>query len=172
MNRKVLLIGAVIAAAVIALLFFALGKDPQHIESPLIGHPAPAFALKEAGTGRTVDLTQYRGKPIVLNFWATWCMPCFQEHPVLNQAAQIYGNDVQFLGVVFDDTEPKILNFMRQNGSTYPTLMDQGGKTSIGYGVGGVPETFFIDRTGVVVAKFEGPLSPEMLQSYVARITK
>ena len=72
MNRTVLLIGMVIAAAVVAILFLGLGKDPQHIDSPLVGRPAPGFALKAVGSSDTIDLSRYRGTPVVLNFWATW----------------------------------------------------------------------------------------------------
>jgi cytochrome c biogenesis protein CcmG/thiol:disulfide interchange protein DsbE len=172
MNRTVVIVGLVIFAALVGVLFFALGKDPQAIDSPLVGKPAPPFALKQAGSGATLDLAQFRGKPVVINFWATWCVPCYQEHPVLTQAAQIYGGQVQFIGVVFDDAEGKILDFLRQNGGAYPTLMDQGGKTSIAYGVGGVPETFFLDRNGTIVAKYTGPLTPELMQEYVAQASR
>ncbi|HEY3053938.1 MAG TPA: redoxin family protein, partial [Thermoanaerobaculia bacterium] len=83
MNRTVLFIGLFIAAAIIGVLFVGLGKDPQHIDSPLVGRPAPPFALREVGTGNTVDLAQLRGRPVILNFWATWCGPCYEEHPTL-----------------------------------------------------------------------------------------
>jgi cytochrome c biogenesis protein CcmG/thiol:disulfide interchange protein DsbE len=79
---------------------------------------------------------------------------------------------VQFLGVVFDDTEEKITSFLRESGEAYPTLVDDKGKTAIAYGVGGVPETFFIDRRGKVVAKYEGPISPELLQEYVQKVLR
>ncbi len=79
------------------------------------------------------------------------------------------GPDVQFLGVVFNDTEDKINAFLRERGSSYPTLLDQQGRTAIEYGVGGVPETFFINRKGVIVAKFVGPMSTEILQANVAK---
>jgi cytochrome c biogenesis protein CcmG/thiol:disulfide interchange protein DsbE len=169
MNRTVLFVGIFIAAAIIAVLFMGLGKDPQHIDSPLIGRVAPDFALKAVGTGQTIDLNQFRGKPVVINFWATWCNPCWQEHPVLVANAQVLQPNVQFLGVVFQDEESKIQNFLNERGSAYPTLVDEKGKTAIAYGVGGVPETFFLDATGKIVAKYEGPMSPEILQSYVAK---
>jgi len=165
MNRTVLSVGLVIAAAVVGILFLGLGNDPQHINSPLIGKPAPSFALKEVGTSETIDLSRYRGKPVVLNFWATWCPPCWDEHPILSANAQSMGSSVQFVGVVFQDEESKIIAFLRQRGWSYPTLVDQKGKTAIAYGVGGVPETYFLDRNGVIVAKFAGPLSSEQLRA-------
>jgi cytochrome c biogenesis protein CcmG/thiol:disulfide interchange protein DsbE len=87
---------------------------------------------------------------------------------VLVQNAQIIPN-VQFIGVVFNDTEDKINAFLRERGSVYPTLLDEQGKTAIAYGVGGVPETYFLNRQGVIVAKFTGPMTTEILQSNVAK---
>jgi cytochrome c biogenesis protein CcmG, thiol:disulfide interchange protein DsbE len=168
MNRTVLIVGAAITLALVAVLFVGLGKDPAEIKSPLIGKPAPEFALKAVGTGQTIDIAALRGKPVVLNFWATWCVPCYQEHPVLVQNAQIIPN-VQFIGVVFNDTEDKINAFLRERGSAYPMLLDEQGKTAIAYGVGGVPETYFLNRQGVIVAKFTGPMTTEILQSNVAK---
>ena len=165
MNRPVLFIGTAIAAALIAVLFVGLGNDPQQIRSPMIGRPAPAFALKEVGTGQTLDLQALRGTPTIINFWATWCMPCYQEHPVLIDNARLFGSKVQFVGVAFNDDEASIQKFLRERGSAFPTLLDQQGKTAIAYGVGGVPETFFLDRHGIIVAKFSGPMTTDVLQA-------
>lgn len=169
MNRVVLIAGILITVALVVILSAGLGKDPQHIDSPLIGKQAPDFALKAVGTGETIDLTQFRGKPLVVNFWATWCRPCYEEHPVLVSNAQLMQGQVQFLGVVFQDKEEKIQQFLNERGTAYPTLVDQAGKTAIAYGVGGVPETFFLNKDGKVVAKFEGPIDPESLQQNVRK---
>lgn len=168
MNRTVLIVGIAITLALVAVLFVGLGKDPAEIKSPLIGKPAPEFALKAVGSGQTIDIAALRGKPVVLNFWATWCAPCYQEHPVLVQNAKVIPQ-VQFIGVVFNDTEDKINAFLRERGSAYPTLLDEQGKTAIAYGVGGVPETYFLNRQGVIVAKFTGPMTTEILQANVAK---
>ncbi len=164
MNRTVLAVGIVIAAALVGILFLGLGKNPAEIRTPLIGKPAPAFALKEVGTGRTVDMASLKGKPVIINFWATWCGPCWEEHPVLVANARMLQPNVQFLGVVFQDEESKILSFLQQRGSSYPTLVDERGKTAIAYGVGGVPETYFLDANGVIRAKYSGPMSSDILQ--------
>ena len=172
MNRTVLIVGIIIAAALIGLLFMGLGKNPAEIRSPLIGKPAPVFALRQVGTNQTVDLTRFRGKPMVVNFWATWCGPCWEEHPVLVANARMMQSEVQFLGVVFQDKEDKILGFLNQRGSGYPTVVDDAGKTAIAYGVGGVPETFFIDANGIIQAKHAGPMSPDILRENLRKVMK
>jgi cytochrome c biogenesis protein CcmG/thiol:disulfide interchange protein DsbE len=171
MNRFVLSTGAVITAALVAVLMSGLGRDPKHIDSPLVGKAAPQFALKTVGTGQTVDVTTLRGKPVVLNFWATWCAPCWEEHPILTAAARTHP-EVQFLGVVFQDDEAKIQGFLRRRGSAYPTVVDDRGKTAIAYGIGGVPETYFLDANGTIVAKHDGPLSTEQLQTYLTEVSR
>lgn len=171
MNRTVLSVGAIITATLIGILFLGLGKNPNAIRSPLIGKDAPTFALREVGTETTVDVAQFRGKPLVINFWATWCGPCWEEHPVLVAGARSRP-DVQFLGVVFQDTEEKILGFLRERGSSYPTVVDNKGKTAIAYGIGGVPETFFLDANGVIVAKYSGPMSEGDLQEELRKVVR
>ena len=172
MNRTVLIAGIVIFVALVGVLLLNLGHDPSAIDSPLIGKQAPSFALKAVGTGETVDLARLRGKPTIINFWATWCGPCYEEHPTLVKNAQMLGSDVQFVGVVFNDTEQKIQAFLADRGSAYPTLLDESGKTAIAYGVGGVPETFFLDRGGKIVAKYTGPMSTEDIQANLAKAMK
>lgn len=171
MNRTVVIVGSLIAFALVGVLFIGLGKNPGEIRSPLIGKPAPSFSLREVGTGRTIDIAQFRGKPVIINFWATWCGPCWEEHPVLVAGARNHA-DVQFVGVVFQDTEEKIRGFLDERGSSYPTVVDDRGKTAIAYGVAGVPETFFLDANGVIVAKYSGPLSSSDLEQELRKVTR
>jgi cytochrome c biogenesis protein CcmG, thiol:disulfide interchange protein DsbE len=172
MNRTVLIVGVVLAATLVGVLFLGLGNDPGKIKSPLLGKPAPTFALRQVGTQNTIDVAQLRGKPVVINFWATWCGPCWEEHPVLVANARALQPNVQFLGVVFQDKEDKILSFLDQRGSSYPTVVDDAGKTAIAYGVGGVPETFFLDANGVVVAKHTGPMTSEDIEANLKQVVR
>jgi cytochrome c biogenesis protein CcmG/thiol:disulfide interchange protein DsbE len=167
-NRKVLVAGLAIVLPLLAVLVANLGRDPHSVRSPLVGRPAPAFSLTPVGGGNPVALDSLRGKPVVINFWATWCVPCFQEHPALTEAARSL-RDVQFLGIVYEDEEALTGEFLRQRGSAYPTLMDKDGKAAIAYGVFGVPETFFIGADGRIVEKYVGPLDRGTIVELVAR---
>jgi cytochrome c biogenesis protein CcmG/thiol:disulfide interchange protein DsbE len=166
-NKKVLIVGLVLVLPLIVLLAKAFGHDPHEIHSPLIGRQAPPFALQPLGGGDPVTLAAYQGKPTVVNFWATWCEPCKAEHGVLRDAARLMGDRVNFVGVVYEDTPEAIQAFLAAHGSGYTTLVDEAGKTAIAYGVYGVPETFFLDTQGKIVAKYEGPLSPASIASYL-----
>jgi cytochrome c biogenesis protein CcmG/thiol:disulfide interchange protein DsbE len=168
-NRKVLIVGGAVTVPLIALLLLGLGRDPKQIDSPLIGKPAPAFRLTPVGGGEPISLDALRGKVVVMNFWATWCVPCYQEHPVLVEAAHRTTGDPVFFGVVYEDDAAKVQDFLAKQGSGYPSLMDEGGKTAIAYGVYGVPETFFITPDGKVAHKYVGPLTPKLLQEFVQR---
>ncbi len=163
MNRKVFAAGLLVTLPLLAVLVVNLGRDPHAVDSPLIRKPAPPFTLAPVGGGAPVSLASLRGRPVVINFWATWCVPCYQEHPVLAQTARALGPQVQFLGIVYDDEEARVKAFLAEKGSAYPSLMDAGGKTAIAYGVYGVPETYFVDPQGTIVAKYVGPLGADTL---------
>jgi cytochrome c biogenesis protein CcmG/thiol:disulfide interchange protein DsbE len=165
MNRKVLIAGLVVVAPLVAVLLVGLGRDPRVVRSPLVGREAPPFTLRPVGGGAPVSLESLRGKPVVLNFWATWCVPCIEEHGVLVSGARAWEGQAHFLGVVYQDGEDAIAAFLQRKGSAYPTLFDEGGKTAIAFGVYGVPETFFIGPDGVVVDKFMGPLQAAALSA-------
>jgi cytochrome c biogenesis protein CcmG/thiol:disulfide interchange protein DsbE len=168
-NHKVLVGGLLVTLPLVVLLLLSLGRDPRQVDSPLIGRQAPPFSLPVTNGGETVSLDSLRGRTVVINFWATWCVPCFQEHPVLTAGPRRFGGDVGFLGVVYQDEAPDVQRFLREQGSSYPSLMDETGKVAIAYGVYGVPETFFISPAGTIVDKHVGPLSSEQLAYYVER---
>ncbi len=167
----VMLAGLAVVVPLLVVLGLGFGRDPHAVRSPLVGRPAPPFTLPvHRAETTTMSLESYRGKPVVVNFWATWCEPCRQEHGTLQMAAQRMGSNVQFLGVVYEDTPDKISAFLDRHGSGYPALIDEGGKTAIAYGVGGVPETFFIDAAGTIVSKYNGPLPPATLFERVRQL--
>jgi cytochrome c biogenesis protein CcmG/thiol:disulfide interchange protein DsbE len=115
------------------------------------------------GGGTPIGLAELRGQPAVVNFWATWCVPCYQEHGVLTRAARALEGRVRFVGVVYEDSEENVQRFAREQGAGYPSLLDEDGRTAIAYGIFGVPETFFLDANGNVVSKYVGPLDGERL---------
>lgn len=146
----------------IVLLASGFGRDPNAIVSPLINRHAPGFTLRTLD-GKQLSLSSYRGHPVVLNFWASWCTSCKLEHPYLVQAWETYSPDVSFVGVVYEDSATNARSFMRQYGGGWSDVLDPGGTTAINYGVSGVPETFFIDRGGIVRFKSTGPVTPALL---------
>ena len=103
------------------------------------------------------DRPELRGKPVVLNFFSTWCVPCEQEHPALLAASRAFGDRAAFVGIVFEDTRDAVTRWLdRHGGRGYPVLIDVGGPAAIAYGVYGVPETFIIDGGGTIRQKFKG----------------
>ena len=169
MNRRVFVMGLLVVVPLVGILVLNIGRDPHAFNSPMIGRPAPAFTLKAAGSGAPVSLASLRGRPVVINFWATWCVPCYEEHAVLVSAAREAGDSVQFLGVIYEDDADRVGDFLSRQGRAYPSLMDDDGKTAMSYGVYGVPETFFVDAQGRIAAKYTGPLHAEVLAENLAR---
>lgn len=159
MNRNVLLVGAILTLPLILFLAIGLTKDPFTINSPLVGQPAPPFALMDL-SGNTVSLEDLKGKPVVLNFWATWCVPCKAEHPILMRGARDYQGRVTFVGVIFQDDPMLIRRYVASAGAPGPTLIDDSSAVAIAYGVYGVPETYLIGADGVIAEKIIGPVNP------------
>lgn len=157
------MLGATTALAIIGVLVFVLfkgfGSNPHEVPFMLSGKKAPTFKIKRLDTDQEVSLDDFKGKPIVLNFWATWCGPCKQEHPVLEYAWQKYEKDAVFLGIVFEDTEANTKRFLATNGWTFPQLFDPKSTVAVDYGVSGVPETYFITRDGIIQGKVAAPFS-------------
>jgi cytochrome c biogenesis protein CcmG, thiol:disulfide interchange protein DsbE len=123
------------------------------------GSRAPEFTAPLLDGGGSVALSELRGKPVLLNFWASWCVPCKDEAPMLREAFAAYGSKVHFLGVDERDALTAALAFEHDNGIEYPSARDEGFRIYNDYGLTGQPETFFIDQNGVIVQHVPGPLS-------------
>jgi cytochrome c biogenesis protein CcmG/thiol:disulfide interchange protein DsbE len=153
------------------VLFMGLGRDPAEIPSPLIGKPMPAFSGPSLD-GQTLSSTTLAGAPMIVNFWASWCIPaCVEEHPVLMDAAARYADEVQLVGVLYDDRPQDALDFLvRYGDGGWPHLIDESGAVALAFGVLGPPETFFVDAEGIVRAKHYGPLTTEDMERYLTLV--
>jgi cytochrome c biogenesis protein CcmG, thiol:disulfide interchange protein DsbE len=153
--RTAKLTGQVVAlAAVAGLLGLLVWRLTHQTKAPKIGAPAPVFAVDRVDGPGTLDLRSLRGKPVVLNFWASWCVPCKGEAKMLESAWQQYrSRGVVFVGVDYHDVTSDAKTFLERHGVTYPTVKDGSGKIADRYGVSAVPETYFIDRRGRLVGE-------------------
>ena len=181
MNRYYWILGAF--AALVTLLAVGLGLNPRDVPSPLVGKPAPAFNLNVlSAPDKTLGPKDMQGKVWLLNVWSSWCVSCRQEHPVLVEFSRKV--DVPLVGLNYKEVrgdgdfgmsklppaEEKKLAFQRanqwlaQHGNPYTlTVMDLDGRVGIDYGVYGVPETYVIDKAGIIRMKQTGPISPDVL---------
>jgi cytochrome c biogenesis protein CcmG, thiol:disulfide interchange protein DsbE len=175
---RALLIGSVIAAALAVFLFVGLGSDSGGgSQSPAaIGSTAPDFTLPSLNGGAPVNLDgvgRDRHHPVVLNFFASWCVPCQQETPLLAKAAdaaRAHGSTVQFLGVDSLDQTANAVTFVQHAGVTYPVVTDNGRVSSGLYQLYGLPQTFFIDADGTVVGHVSGPVKQAQLDRWLHRL--
>lgn len=156
----------------LALFGFGLTRDADEIPSPLVGSAAPAFELSALDGDSAVSMEEMRGGPVVVNFWASWCLGCIEEHPALVRAWRRFGGDggLHMVGIVYQDSPPNARNYLRRYGGGWPQLLDPGSRTAIDYGVYGVPETFFVDRTGTVSHKHIGPVTDSILTAEIEKI--
>jgi cytochrome c biogenesis protein CcmG, thiol:disulfide interchange protein DsbE len=165
--------------ALMAVLVVRLQQANQAVSSaptyPLVGHAAPDFTAPvwNGTSGQTVHLADLKGKTVVLNFWASWCAPCKEEMPTLQAGYDKYrASGVVFVGLAFNDTKENGQPFLEKYKITYLAGPDSDGKTSIAYGVTGVPETVFIGRDGRVVSKTPGGVSAEQLDAGIQQLLK
>ena len=148
------------AAGLVALLGFGLRASTG---PPAPGDRAPEFSAPRLdGTG-TLGLADLRGKPVVLNFWASWCAPCVDEAPMLRRAHRDYGDRVEFVGIDIRDDRQDAQKFVSEYGLEYPQVRDEDLSIYEDYGLTGQPETFFIDAGGTIVDHVNGPLFEEDL---------
>jgi len=160
----------IVVVPVVLLLLHGFSRDPAAIPSALIGKPMPSFSLVTLD-GRTVTAAELRGRPLVLNFWASWCPSCVDEHAALLDAAQRYGMSVRIVGVLYQDTPDGARSFEARYGEpSWPTLLDPNGSLAIDFGVSGPPESYVIDANGIVRYKQFGPLTQQVIADQVGRM--
>jgi cytochrome c biogenesis protein CcmG, thiol:disulfide interchange protein DsbE len=167
MNKAVFVVGLAVTMPLLGLLLLNIKRDPTAITSPLIQKAAPDVRVAKLEGEGSLQISSLRGRPAVVNFWATWCIPCVQEHASLSAGARA-NPDVAFLGVVYEDTAENARGFLAQRGAAYSTYVDDDGKAAIAFGVYGVPETFFINAKGTIVDKYVGPLDDDLLREKLA----
>jgi len=148
-------------------LFVGLNLNPREVPSPLIGKPAPAFVLPQLKMpGKKFSPSDMQGQVWLLNAWASWCVACEAEHPVLMELAKL--NIVPIYGLDYKDKREAALAVLEQRGDPYVlAISDIEGRTGIDYGVYGVPETYVIDKQGVIRYKQIGPITTENLQEKI-----
>lgn len=159
------------ALLVVGLLGFGMTRDPRSIPSPLVANPAPDFHLAQLDAADSVTLSDLRGQVIIINFWASWCLACREEHPALVRAWQRYQQSgVTLIGIIYQDTRANARRYLDEYGGGWPQLVDQNARVAIDFGVYGVPETFFIAPDGRIAHKHVGPVNKDLIDSWIGRL--
>jgi len=158
-----------LGAFFVLVIFLAIGltRDPRDVPSPLKDKPAPAFTLPQlAAADRNFSPADMKGKVWLLNVWASWCVSCRQEHPLLVAFAK--DGKLPVVGLNYKDQLPDAKNWLAKFGDPYVlSAVDADGRVGINYGVYGVPETYVIDKAGMIRMKHTGPITPESLQKQI-----
>lgn len=179
---KKIIIGAVLLALLIIGASFAYEylSEKEQASPPSVQKPventqqrqlAPDFTVFDA-EGNPVSLSDFKGKPVVANFWATWCGPCKQEMPAFEKLYKEYGDEVVFLMVNLPDgeTTESVLEFVKSNGYTFPVFFDSENDASVTYGIRSIPATLFVDSEGYVFAGYAGALSEDIIREHIEGI--
>lgn len=157
------LIPLVLFVVLVVFLAVGLSRDPHEVPSPLIGKPAPSFNLPElADPSKNFSPESMKGKVWVLNVWASWCVACREEHPVLVELGKL--NVAPIVGLDYKDKREDALAMLARQGDPYVlSVSDTNGRVGIDYGVYGVPETYVIDKAGIIRFKHIGPITMNLL---------
>jgi cytochrome c biogenesis protein CcmG/thiol:disulfide interchange protein DsbE len=167
MRFRRLIITFIIIVPLLALLAYGFFRDPHYIPSPIVGRPAPDFALT-LYNGEKLRLSDLRGKVVFVNFWASWCPPCLAEAKELETTwRELKDLDVVFVGVQIQDQEKNGRAFVEEFKISYPNGLDSSGKIAIDYGVWGIPESFFVDADGRITYKHVGGLGPNTVAAKI-----
>jgi cytochrome c biogenesis protein CcmG/thiol:disulfide interchange protein DsbE len=155
-------------ALLVAVLATRKPAEARLADSPLLGQPAPPVTGTNIFDDSPVDVGTYGGKWVVVNFFASWCVPCKQEHPAIERFQARHADDAKVVAVIWSDTVAAAKEFFRENGGDWPVIADPGVKIGLDYGVRGPPESFVINPDGIVVAKYTGPLTATSLDEVLA----
>jgi len=171
MNKK-LFIPLVVFAVLVGFLFVGLFLNPREVPSPLIGKPAPAFSLNQLHKpDRTLATADMKGQVWLLNVWASWCVSCREEHPLLVELAK--AKLVPIVGLNYKDEPAAGIKWLAQFGDPYDlSIVDRDGRVGIDFGVYGVPETFVIDKQGTIRFKQIGPVTVEALEKKIIPLVR
>jgi cytochrome c biogenesis protein CcmG, thiol:disulfide interchange protein DsbE len=178
-KRRVVIFCAVslLNVVLLALILTQLLTPASHsVTDPLVGHPAPNFTLVllHSDSGKsTLSLSNLKGKPVVVNFWASWCQPCKEELPLLENAwkqMQAQKKNIVFLGIDFQESNSDASSFLLQHGVTYLAGLDTDGSIANKYGVSSLPQTIFIDRNGTVISREPQELTGQELTNNLQSI--
>ena len=157
-----------VVVSLVGLMGFGLTRDADLLPSPLVGDVAPPFTLQALDEDRQVSLSDFEGRPVVINFWASWCLACIQEHPVLVRSWERYrGEGVAMVGIIYQDTPGNARRYLEEHGGGWTQLLDPGSRAAIDFGVYGVPETFFIRPDGVIAHKHVGPVTDALMRQQI-----
>ena len=167
MNARILPLLAFILLVVLLVVGLKISDQKTKLPSPLINKPAPAFDLPVLGNpGQRLSKESFLGKPYLVNFWASWCITCRVEHPVVTELAKT--NKITIVGLNFRDASEDAKAWLEKFGDPYDVnLRDADGRTSIDFGVYAAPESFLVDPDGVIVFKQLGALTPEIIETEI-----
>jgi cytochrome c biogenesis protein CcmG/thiol:disulfide interchange protein DsbE len=168
---KRFLIPLLLFVVLAVFLGIGLNRDPHEVPSPLVGKAAPAFTLPQLDADAKFSPKDMAGKVWLLNVWASWCVSCRQEHPVLVEFAK--AKIVPLIGLDYKDQAPDAKGWLGRFGNPYDlSAVDADGRVGIDYGVYGVPETYVIDKAGTIRFKQIGPVTPEVLEKKILPLIK
>lgn len=169
-----LALGSLLATGAMALTLMATLAWAQHHpapqnSAPVIGAAAVAFDLKTL-EGKTADLESFRGKPLVINFFASWCDPCREEMPLINELAAKAGGNYQVLGIAVEDSRAAVSEYAKEAKLLFPIALDLNSRVKRSYRIFGPPATFFVDGQGIIRDIVMGPITPERVKEAAKRV--
>ena len=161
------LVPVLVLAGLIALFVVGLQHDPREVPSPLIGKPAPAFTLQLLEGNARYSAADLKGRPVLVNFFASWCEGCQVEHPVLLKLAR--ESKVEIIGMDYKDKPEDVATWLTRHGNPYrKVVLDEQGSAGLDWGVYGVPETFVLNAEGIIVYKQIGPMTEDVWREKIA----